>query len=131
MNFCSDNVTGITPEIMAALLEENSGAAMLYGNDELTAQVEQHFAAVFECDVTVALVSVGANALALAQMVPPHGAIYCHADAHIHCDECGAPEFYYLLFRLALQAAQWAVASRDRDCARKFRSHWREATEPY
>lgn len=96
MNFCSDNVTGIAPEILAALTEANHGAAMPYGQDELTAQVEQRFAAIFEHDVTVALVSVGsaANALALAQMVPPHGAIYCHAEAHIHCDECGAPEFY-------------------------------------
>ncbi|NJK72523.1 MAG: low specificity L-threonine aldolase [Synechococcaceae cyanobacterium SM2_3_60] len=96
MNFCSDNVTGIAPEILTALVEANNGRAMPYGQDELTAQVEPRFAEVFEHDVTVALVSVGsaANALALAQMVPPHGAIYCHAEAHIHCDECGAPEFY-------------------------------------
>ena len=32
--------------------------------------------------------------LALATMVPPHGAILCHQDAHIAVHECGAPEFF-------------------------------------
>ena len=27
-------------------------------------------------------------------MSPPYGAIYCHAEAHINVDECGAPELY-------------------------------------
>ena len=27
-------------------------------------------------------------------LAPPWGAIYCHQDAHIAVDECGAPEFY-------------------------------------
>jgi threonine aldolase len=35
-----------------------------------------------------------ANSLALAALCPPHGQIVCHRDAHIHNDECGAPEFY-------------------------------------
>ena len=35
-----------------------------------------------------------ANALALAACCPPHGAVVCHAEAHITTDECGAPEFF-------------------------------------
>src|SRR6185312_1799022 len=35
-----------------------------------------------------------ANALALAALTPPWGAIYCHEAAHIQSDECGAPEFF-------------------------------------
>jgi threonine aldolase len=35
-----------------------------------------------------------ANALALAALCPPFGAILCHSDAHIRNDECGAPGFY-------------------------------------
>ncbi|MCS6815332.1 MAG: beta-eliminating lyase-related protein, partial [Cyanobacteria bacterium] len=35
-----------------------------------------------------------ANALALATVTPPYGAIYCHTDSHINLDECCAPEFY-------------------------------------
>jgi threonine aldolase len=30
----------------------------------------------------------------LATLVPPWGAVYCHEEAHIVVDECGAPEFY-------------------------------------
>jgi threonine aldolase len=34
-----------------------------------------------------------ANALALATLVPPYGAVLTHEEAHIVRDECGAPEF--------------------------------------
>jgi threonine aldolase len=96
INFCSDNVTGVAPEIMAALIAVNEGAAMPYGNDECTQRLENKFAELFEQDVTVFPVATGsaANAIALAVMTPPFGAIYCHEGAHINLDECGAPEFY-------------------------------------
>jgi threonine aldolase len=35
-----------------------------------------------------------ANSLGLALLSPPWGQIYCHEDAHVAADECGAPEFY-------------------------------------
>src|SRR5262249_13921238 len=35
-----------------------------------------------------------ANALALAHLAPPWGAVLCHEEAHIATDECGAPEFF-------------------------------------
>lgn len=97
MNFCSDNVTGVAPEILDALVAANSEtAAMPYGDDAITQRLEQHFAEVFECPVTMFPVATGsaANALALSVMSPPYGAIYCHPDAHINVDECGAPEFF-------------------------------------
>ncbi|HEX4533833.1 MAG TPA: beta-eliminating lyase-related protein, partial [Rhizomicrobium sp.] len=43
-----------------------------------------------------------ANALALATLCPPHGAIICHAQSHIAMDECGAPEFFTHGARLIL-----------------------------
>lgn len=96
MNFCSDNVTGIAPEILAALMAANEGAAMPYGNDECTKRLEAKFSDLFEAPVTVFPVATGtaANSLALSVLSPPFGAIYCHADSHINLDECGAPEFY-------------------------------------
>lgn len=96
MNFCSDNVTGVAPEIMAALAAANEGAAMPYGNDECSQRLEAKFSDLFETTVTVFPVATGsaANALALSVMAPPFGAIYCHAESHINVDECGAPEFY-------------------------------------
>jgi len=96
MNFCSDNVTGIAPEILAAIAAANRDAAMPYGNDEITQRLETQFAQLFETPVAVFPVATGsaANALALSALTPVYGAIYCHQDAHIHVDECGAPEFF-------------------------------------
>ncbi len=96
MNFCSDNVTGISPEIIAALIAANEGTAMPYGNDEYTAELQIKFSHLFEKEVTVFPVATGtaANAIALSVITPSYGAIYCHADSHINLDECGAPEFY-------------------------------------
>lgn len=96
MNFCSDNTAGAHPKILAALSAANDGAAMPYGNDDLTRRVEARIAELFERDCAVFLVGTGtaANVLALSAMTPPWGVVYCHPGAHINCDECGAPEFY-------------------------------------
>src|SRR5258708_14405375 len=96
MNFSSDNVTGIAPEILAALATANGGSQSSYGADLLTARVERRLAEVFEHEVAVFPVATGtaANALALATLVPPWGVVYCHHEAHVVVDECGAPEFY-------------------------------------
>jgi len=96
MNFCSDNTTGVAPEIMAALQAVNHGAAMGYGNDDLTRRVEKRVAEVFETDLVAFPVATGtaANALALSVMTPSYGAVYCHELAHINVDECGAPELF-------------------------------------
>ena len=96
MNFASDNAAGIAPEILAAIARANDGAALAYGNDDWTKRVEARFAEIFEHDVAVFLVPTGtaANALALAHLTPPWGAVLCHEQAHIAVDECGAPEFF-------------------------------------
>jgi threonine aldolase len=96
MNFASDNAAGIAPEILAAIAQANAGAALAYGQDDWTKRVEQKLAQLFEREVAVFLVPTGtaANALALAHLTPPWGAVLCHAEAHIAVDECGAPEFY-------------------------------------
>ena len=96
MNFCSDNVTGVAPEIMAALVAVNEGTAMPYGDDECSQRLQAKFSQLFETAVTVFPVATGsaANSLALSVITPPFGAIYCHAESHINADECGAPEFY-------------------------------------
>jgi threonine aldolase len=96
MDFRSDNVTGVAPEIMAALAAANAGTATSYGGDEATARLEARFSALFETPVSVFPVATGsaANTLALSVLTPPYGAVYCHADAHINVDECGGPEFF-------------------------------------
>lgn len=96
MNFRSDNTAPAAPEIMAALNAVNEGAQAAYGEDEWSAQLNGAFSGVFECDVSVFTVASGtaANAIALASAVPPWGAVLCHREAHIECDECGAAEFF-------------------------------------
>jgi threonine aldolase len=96
MNFASDNAAGVAPEILAAIARANEGQALAYGCDDWTQRLEHRFAEIFEHEVAVFLVTTGtaANALALAHMTPPWGAVVCHKEAHIATDECGAPEFF-------------------------------------
>ena len=96
MYFASDNTAGMAPEILDALAKANTGYALGYGNDEWTKRVEQRFAEIFEKEVAVFLVPTGtaANALAIAHLSPPWGAVLCHEGSHIATDECGAPEFF-------------------------------------
>jgi threonine aldolase len=96
MNFASDNSYGAWPQIVAAIGAAATGAAPSYGDDALTAKVRARLADLFEHELAVFPVISGtaANALALATLVPPHGAIFCHGESHIAVDECGAPEFF-------------------------------------
>lgn len=96
MNFRSDNEAPAAPEIMAALTRANQGSAHSYGADAITARLQDRFSDLFETAVTVYPVVTGtaANALSLAEIAPPFGAVFCHEQSHVHTDECGAPEFY-------------------------------------
>jgi len=96
MNFASDNVYGVHPGILAALSEANAGTAPSYGSDDLSRKAEEKLSEVFEKEVRAFLVTTGtaANGLALSAITPGYGAIICHAEAHISCDECNSPEFF-------------------------------------
>jgi threonine aldolase len=96
MNFASDNAAAIAPPILAAIARANAGFALGYGNDDLTKTVERRLCELFEREVAVFLVATGtaANALAIAHLTLPWGAVLCHADSHIATDEAGAPEFF-------------------------------------
>ena len=96
MNFASDNVVGASAKVMAALAEANDGSAAPYGADAWTRRAEEALSALFEREVAAALVTTGtgANALALASVTKPWGAVLTHASSHINEDEGGAPEFF-------------------------------------
>jgi len=96
VNFASDNTAPVAPAILDAMVRANDGYALGYGNDDWTRAAERRLAEIFERDVEVFLVPTGtaANALALAQVTPPWGVVFCHAQSHIVTDECGAPEFF-------------------------------------
>jgi len=96
MHFASDNTAPVSPEILAAIAEANTAQVSSYGADHLTQRLTDRFREVFETDLAVYPVSTGsaANALALACLVHPYGAVICADEAHISTDECGAPEFF-------------------------------------
>jgi len=105
MFFASDNGAPVPPEVMAALVEANAGYAVPYGADPIAALVRDRIRHLFEApQAAVHLVATGtaANALALATLCPPWGAVFCHRHAHIEEDECGAPEFFSAGAKLAL-----------------------------
>jgi len=131
INFRSDNVATVSPEILEALARANQGPAASYGDDDWSKALDRAFSALFETDVSVFPVATGtaANALGLAAAVRPYGAIFCHEHAHIHTSEGAATEAFTggakLLplrgegFRLsadglgqALACADWGVRNR-------------------
>ena len=97
MEFASDNTSGAAPGIMDALVRANAGYAPSYGTDPAMARVTALVRETFEApEAAVYLVATGttANALSAALLCPAMGAIYCHGEAHVEADECGAPEFF-------------------------------------
>jgi len=96
MNFRSDNTAPVSPEIIAALTSVNDMPVAAYGEDPWSKRLDETFGEVFERDVRVFTVASGtaANSIAIASATPPWGGVICHREAHISCDECGAPEFY-------------------------------------
>ncbi|MGF1660663.1 MAG: threonine aldolase family protein [Rubrimonas sp.] len=96
MQFSSDNVSPCAPELMEAVRAANAGTARPYGADPATHRLEARVAEVFERPAKVHLVATGtaANALALGCLCPPWASVFCHRNAHVEEDECGAPEFF-------------------------------------
>ena len=96
MNFTSDNTAGASPQILRAILDSSAGTALPYGNDPWTRDAQARLSAAFERDVAAFFLSTGtgSNALALAALAAPGTAVFCHDEAHVIEDECGAPEFF-------------------------------------
>ncbi len=123
MDFTSDNVHGAAAPILAALSAAGAGVSQPYGDDAVSERMARRFAKVFERDIAVFPVVTGtaANCLALATLVPPHGAIFCHEASHIEIDECGAPEFFThgaKLVRIAGEGAKLTVEAFEAALAR-------------
>jgi threonine aldolase len=92
--FLSDNASGVHPEVLAALAEANRGHAAAYGHDAYTERassiLRKHFGN--RAEVLLALTGTGANVIALQSVLRSHDAVVCADCAHMHRDECGAPE---------------------------------------
>ena len=95
MQFLSDNAAPVHPRVWEAMRAADATDAP-YDGDGLSREMDARFAALFgrECAVLWVATGTAANCLALAALVPPHGGVICHREAHIEADECGAPGFY-------------------------------------
>src|SRR5215472_11966632 len=104
LRFLSDNTASACPEILAALGQINHGRVPPYGEDEWSMRLDRAFSDLFGTEVRAFAVTTGtaANALALATLSPPYGAIFTCEEAHIVTDECGAPGFFSGGAQLAL-----------------------------
>jgi len=97
MHFMSDNAGPVAPAVMEALMRANAGHAAPYGAEAAMERVTERLRALFEApEAAVYLVGTGtaANALILATLTRPWQAVFCHRNAHVEEDECGAPEFF-------------------------------------
>lgn len=95
MQFLSDNAAAVHPQVWAAMQAADAPDAP-YDNDRLSAALDERFADLFgrPCSALWVATGTAANCLALATLVPPHGGVVCHREAHIETDECGAPGFF-------------------------------------
>ena len=93
-SFGSDNHAPAHPDVLAAIVAANAGDVPSYGDDPWTARAEELFKVHFGPDAAAYPVFNGtaANVLALGSLTRPHQAVVCADTAHIHTDECGAPE---------------------------------------
>lgn len=92
-SLASDNYSGVSPEILQAIIDANASHAPAYGEDLYTEKAVALFKDVFGKDISVYFVSNGtaANTLGLKTVMQSHHSIICADSAHIITQEVGAP----------------------------------------
>ena len=92
--FASDNHAGVHPDVLAAVISANEGHAAAYGGDPWTARATQRFRDHLgpHAQAFPVFNGTGANVLCLEALTQPWQAVVCARTAHLHVDECGAPE---------------------------------------
>ena len=92
--FASDNYSGVHPDILAAIVAANGGHQVSYGQDVYTEHLQEVFRSHFGADARAypVLNGTGANVVALQAAADRWASVICADTAHIHVDECGAPE---------------------------------------
>ncbi|HSI81139.1 MAG TPA: beta-eliminating lyase-related protein [Solirubrobacterales bacterium] len=92
--FASDNHAAVHPDVLAAIAAANEGHAPAYGADRWTERARQAFRRHFGTDAEAYLVfnGSGANVTSIDAVTRGFESVICAATAHMHVDECGAPE---------------------------------------
>jgi len=120
--FASDNNSGAHPDILAAIEAANEGHVVAYGDDDHTAATAERFREHFGDAAEPFLVfnGTGANVAALDALTRPQDAVICTDVAHLHTDECGAPERLVGLKLLTVPAEHGKLTPDD---IRRWESH--------
>jgi threonine aldolase len=92
-SFASDNISGVHPQIMNAIVGANQDHVAGYGGDEWSRRADDTFCEIFGENIIPYFVfnGTGANTIALQAATRPFNSILCASTAHIYTDECGAP----------------------------------------
>ena len=92
--FKSDNISGVHPKVMQAIVDANTGHQSPYGEDEYTKLATESIRGLFQQEVDVYFVSSGtaANVIGLSGLLKTFEAVVCTETAHINTDECGSFE---------------------------------------
>ncbi|MYW03786.1 low specificity L-threonine aldolase [Streptomyces sp. SID3343] len=92
--FASDNYAGVHPEVLTAIAIANGGHQVSYGEDVYTEHLGEIFRAHFgeRAQAFPVFNGTGANVIGLQAMTDRWSSVICAESAHIHVDECGAPE---------------------------------------
>ena len=92
--FASDNYSGVHPQVLEAIAAANGGHQTSYGDDVYTEHLQELFKEHFGPAAAAYPVfnGTGANVVALQAMTSRWASVVCTSTAHIHVDECGAPE---------------------------------------
>lgn len=93
-SFASDNYSGVHPEVLDAIVRANRGHVGAYGNDPYTQSAIAKFREQLGPDIDVFFVfnGTGANVTGLKAVTRSYHSIISSSLAHLHVDECGAPE---------------------------------------
>ncbi|WP_051571654.1 threonine aldolase family protein [Cryptosporangium arvum] len=92
--FASDNYSGVHPSVLAAIAAANVGHQVSYGGDDHTERLQAVFRSHFGDHARAYPVfnGTGANVVALQAAADRWASVICADTAHVHVDECGAPE---------------------------------------
>ncbi|MGR3484179.1 MAG: threonine aldolase family protein [Paracoccaceae bacterium] len=97
MFLSSDNGGPAHPKVIEAVMAANAGHVGAYGAEALAERVTGRIRDVLgwpEASVHLVATGTAANALILATLARPWQTVFCTPMAHVHEDECNAPEFY-------------------------------------
>ncbi len=93
VSFGSDNHSGIHPLLLEEMVLANEGFSPSYEQDPWSNELKDLLKVMFKAtDVAMVFNGTAANVLCLQVALESYHGVLCSDVAHLHMDECGAPE---------------------------------------